>query len=70
MNNNWISVEDRLPKPFESVLTLERYYIAVSYIDDDNIWVYRDHDYDVLPKYVTHWQPLPEPLAVETKNNF
>lgn len=63
---DWISVEERLPEPFVSVLA----YIPSesplptvheSYIADHDTWV------NILlgEKYangeVTHWMPLPEP---------
>ncbi len=59
----WISVEDRLPNPFETVLVhmpLEKPLPTVhaGYISKDGEWVgglfNRDKD------EVTHWMPLPE----------
>jgi hypothetical protein len=57
--DGWISVTDRLPDAGVEVLT---YCVNV---DDSfgNKIVERDGEavFDILNKWVTHWQPLPEP---------
>ena len=50
----WISVEDRLPKPFESVLVFRDGKISIDY-NEGNGWF----AYDFNGKRVTHWMPLP-----------
>ena len=60
----WISVEDRLPEPYVSVLVNmpgEKPFRTVreGFISNDGIWqsamVRRE------PGEVTHWKPLPQP---------
>ena len=51
----WISVEDRLPKPFESVLVFRDGKISIDY-NEGNGWF----AYDFNGKRVTHWMQLPE----------
>ena len=60
----WISVEDRLPEPYVSVLVNmpgEKPFRTVreGFISNDGIWqsamIRRE------PGEVTHWKPLPEP---------
>ena len=60
----WISVEDRLPEPYVSVLVHmpgEKPFRTVreGFISNDGIWqsamVRRE------PGEVTHWQPMPQP---------
>ena len=51
----WVSVDDRLPKPFESVLVLRDGKISIDY-NEENGWF----AYDFNGKRVTHWMPLPE----------
>ncbi len=63
-HDNWISVEDRLPKIGEMVLTctsfgeiaMEYYQKTLNGFADKTVPSKRDVSY-----YVTHWQPLPEP---------
>ena len=50
----WISVEDRLPKPFESVLVFRDGKISIDY-NEGNGWF----AYDFNGKRVTHWMTLP-----------
>ena len=50
----WISVNDRLPKPFESVLVFRDGKISIDY-NEGNGWF----AYDFNGKRVTHWMPLP-----------
>ena len=52
----WISVDDRLPKPFESVLVFRDGKISIDY-NEGNGWF----AYDFNGKRVTHWMPLPKP---------
>ena len=60
----WISVDDRLPEPYVSVLVNmpgEKPFPTVrrGFISNDGIWqsamVRRE------PGEVTHWQPMPQP---------
>ena len=50
----WISVEDRLPKPFENVIVFRDGKISIDY-NEGNGWF----AYDFNGKRVTHWMPLP-----------
>ena len=50
----WISVNDRLPNPFESVLVFRDGKISIDY-NEGNCWF----AYDFNGKRVTHWMPLP-----------
>ena len=52
----WISVKERLPKPFESVLVFRDGKISIDY-NEGNGWF----AYDFNGKRVTHWMPLPQP---------
>lgn len=52
----WVSVEDRLPKPFENVIVFRDGKIAIDY-NEGNGWF----AYDFNGKRVTHWMPLPQP---------
>lgn len=68
----WISVKDRLPEPFVTVLVhmpqeTPLPTVHAGYISKDGVWVggmfKREAD------EVTHWMPLPEPPAtVSTKS--
>ena len=51
----WISVNDRLPKPFENVIVFRDGKISIDY-NEGNGWF----AYDFNGKRVTHWMPLPE----------
>ena len=51
----WISVADRLPNPFESVLVFRDGKISIDY-NEGNGWF----AYDFNGKRVTHWMSLPE----------
>ena len=50
----WVSVDDRLPKAYETIISYNIHTDEVStdYIDDEKRW-------DVLNP--THWMPLPQP---------
>lgn len=54
--NGWISVEDRLPEPFVSVLAFRNGKISIDY-HEENGWF----AYDFEEKRATHWMPLPAP---------
>ncbi|EXM37651.1 hypothetical protein RASY3_14665 [Ruminococcus albus SY3] len=62
-DDDWISVEDRLPNPYEEVLCylwdgcyIIGYYIGFRWILDIERIDSRD---------ITHWQPLPKPPKKE-----
>jgi hypothetical protein len=55
----WISVEDRLPEPYETVIVAG----GVGFINKSGTWrtpLGLDGTRDIQWK-VTHWMPLPEP---------
>ena len=52
----WVSVEERLPKPFENVIVFRDGKISIDY-NEGNGWF----AYDFNGKRVTHWMPLPQP---------
>ena len=56
----WISVDDRLPNPFESVLVFRDGKISIDY-NEGNGWF----AYDFNGKRVTHWMPLPSKEGLE-----
>ena len=60
----WISVNDRLPEPYVSVLVNmpgEKPFRTVreGFISNDGIW--QSEMFRREPGEVTHWQPLPQP---------
>ena len=60
----WISVDDRLPEPFVSVLVHmpgEKPFPTVheGFISNDGIW--QSAMFRREPGEVTHWQPMPQP---------
>ena len=60
----WISVDDRLPEPFVSVLVHmpgEEPFPTVheGFISNDGIW--QSAMFRREPGEVTHWQPMPQP---------
>lgn len=62
--DEWISVEERMPKPFVSVLVYmpgERPLPTVheGFLAREGVW-YANH-FDRDPDEVTHWMPMPEP---------
>ena len=64
----WVSVEDRLPEPFVSVLVYmpeERPLPTVheGFLAREGMW-YANH-FDREPMEITHWMPLPEPPKEE-----
>ena len=56
----WISVNDRLPEKFESVLVFRDGKISIDY-NEGNGWF----AYDFNGKRVTHWMPLPSTEGLE-----
>lgn len=50
----WISVEDRLPPKFESVLVCCNGVLGIDFICSTGKW------YESFPIDVTHWMPFPE----------
>jgi hypothetical protein len=64
----WISVEERLPEPFVSVLVYmpeERPLPTVheGFLAREGMW-YANH-FDREPMEITHWMPLPKPPKEE-----
>lgn len=68
VGHKWISVEERLPKAFVSVLVYmpeERPLPTVheGFLAREGVW-YANH-FDRDPMEITHWMPLPEPPKEE-----
>lgn len=62
--SQWISVKERLPEPFVSVLVQMPGEnpcptVREGFITRDGIW--HSALYDREPDEVTHWRPMPEP---------
>ena len=60
----WISVDDRLPEPYVSVLVNmpgEKPFPTVreGFISNDGIW--QSEMFRREPGEATHWQPMPQP---------
>ena len=60
----WISVDDRLPEPFVSVLVHMPGEepcptVREGFISNDGIW--QSAMFRREPNEVTHWQPMPQP---------
>jgi hypothetical protein len=63
---HWISVEERLPEPYQNVLTcaqklfgVDRLLVyGIDYTLDNGEWACGGESYKTM---VTHWMPLPEP---------
>lgn len=56
----WISVKDRLPKPFRDVLAImDNGDMHVLYMVQDGTWNRFFAERGL--KNITHWMPLPEP---------
>ena len=53
----WISVEDRVPEPYEEVLVIVGDIVDFAHVDDDGKW----HTRYVSRIPVLWWMPLPEP---------
>jgi hypothetical protein len=61
--DNWISVEERLPDDSEQVLMYTKYNATMYGFYSEGIW-YETYNGMVclnVHKVVTHWQPLPPP---------
>lgn len=58
MQNEWISVKDRLPETRKRVLVFIKKPANYTSIDTDRIV---DDRWVRWGRYVTHWMPLPEP---------
>lgn len=62
--NEWVSVEDRLPTPGERVIATDEQFVGEGYIDSCCRW-YRYGGFEWrffdIERDVTHWMPLPEP---------
>lgn len=56
----WISVDDRLPDSFESVLVFRDGKITIDH-HEENGWF----AYDFKGKRATHWMPIPQPTKGE-----
>ena len=52
--DEWISVDERLPKQWEPVLIFNSGMVDIDFISSSGVW------YDHFPECVTHWMPLPE----------
>lgn len=60
--SKWISVEERLPAPFEAVIVCRRGgKVEQGYKAVGDWW----RVYGTRTKNVTHWMPLPEPPEVK-----
>lgn len=58
MQNEWISVKDRLPEARKRVLVFVKKPANYTSIDTDRIV---DDRWVRWGRYVTHWMPLPKP---------
>lgn len=59
-NNGWISVKEQMPKEFDTVLVFNGNVFIAELNGNGFITEYGTIDFDDV-RYVTHWQPLPEP---------
>ena len=59
-NNNWISVHDKLPRPYDSVIIYHNDTSSVGFLGISG-WIDNlSHDYGIdITTTVTHWMPLP-----------
>lgn len=63
----WIPVSERLPKYRETVLISTKWGVTIAYRDSivegvtDDYWDCPVDDSTIVSRYVTAWQPLPEP---------
>ena len=71
--SEWISVKDRLPEPFVSVLIFvpsepspifEAYYVSKGVFNATNI-MHGNYGFLKVGDAVTHWMPMPDPPEVE-----
>ena len=57
----WISVDDRLPRPYDDVIVCDNNgIIYIAFRNIDNIWDGGDIACYDNPCF-THWMPLPDP---------
>lgn len=61
--NEWISVEDRLPEFDERVFVTDGFYVGEGYINPSAQW-FRSNGFQRLSD-ITHWMPLPAPPEKE-----
>ena len=63
--DNWISVEDRLPreKPFrlEFVIVAKSNRVVMEAMFNTKNNTFLNREFSILSHNVTHWQPLPSP---------
>lgn len=61
-NGKWISVNDRLPNCYQSVIACDiNGYVFEAWIDKDNEWLFSNNE-DVLSlRDVTYWTVFPTP---------
>ena len=58
--NEWISVKDRLPEQYKTVIGWDGHFMGeVEHHGNDFVWMDDDGFNDFAD--VTHWMPLPEP---------
>lgn len=66
VNDGWISVDDMLPKEFETVLLFGKKYNGEPLITNGHLVQSLVDEFGVgegfsAPIFITHWQPLPKP---------
>lgn len=59
--NEWVSVDERLPEPGERVLAADGSFVGEVYMASNGTWF--RHDGFLLK--IDHWMPLPEPPKEE-----
>lgn len=66
---DWISVTDRLPKPYENVILTDGKKVSAAYHNGNRVWRVPEVGLRAVIEIdtdVTHWQPLPEPPTTQT----
>lgn len=66
LNNGWISVDNMLPKEFETVLLFGKKYNGEPLITSGHLVQSLVDEFGIeegfsVPIFITHWQPLPQP---------